>query len=160
MLPLKQDKILPFHRHLPPIPKQRQLDDCLVIQDMMSDVFQSAEIETGDELLYLRPELQKRLLHHLRQGKFSISAELDLHGMNVPTARYALASFLGECEKRNIRSVRIIHGKGRGSYHKEPILKRKVNSWLQQRGDVLAFCSALSTDGGTGAVYVLLRRSK
>jgi DNA-nicking Smr family endonuclease len=160
VLPLKQDKVLPFRRRLAPIPQQRQRDDSLVLRDMMSDAFEPAEVETGEELLYLRPELQKRLLRHLRQGKFSIAAELDLHGMNVPMARYALARFLGECERSNIRSVRIIHGKGRGSYHKEPVLKGKVNTWLQQRDDVLAFCSARSADGGTGAVYVLLKRPK
>jgi DNA-nicking Smr family endonuclease len=80
--------------------------------------------------------------------------------MNVPMARYALAGFLEKCERNNIRSVRIIHGKGRGSYHKEPVLKGKVNTWLQQREDVLAFCSARSADGGTGAVYVLLKQRR
>jgi DNA-nicking Smr family endonuclease len=160
VLPLKQDKILPFQQHLAPIPRQRRRDESLVIRDMMSDAFEPAELETGEELLYLRPELQKRLLRHLRQGRFSIGAELDLHGMNVPMARYALAGFLEKCERNNIRSVRIIHGKGRGSYHKEPVLKGKVNTWLQQREDVLAFCSARSADGGTGAVYVLLKQRR
>jgi DNA-nicking Smr family endonuclease len=158
VLPLNQDKILPFQQRLAPIPRQRERDEALVLQDMMSDIFEPAELETGEELLYLRPELQRRLLRHLRQGKFSMGAELDLHGMNVPMARHALTKFLGECERNGIRSVRIIHGKGRGSYRKEPVLKGKVNTWLQQRNDVLAFCSARSADGGTGAVYVLLKR--
>jgi len=158
VLPLHQDKVLPPQRRLPPIPRQREQDEALVIRDMMSDTFEPAELETGEELLYLRPGLQKRLLRHLRQGKFSIGAELDLHGMTVPIARQTLARFLEDCRRRTIRSVRIIHGKGRGSYHKEPILKGKVNLWLQQRDEVLAFCSARAVDGGTGAVYVLLKR--
>ncbi|ABA58370.1 Smr/MutS family protein [Nitrosococcus oceani] len=160
VLPLNQDKIMPFQRYLAPIPQQRKRDEVRVLQDMMSDTFEAVELETGEELLYLRPGVQKRLLRQLRQGKFSIGAELDLHGMNVPMARQALAGFLKECEKNGIRCIRIIHGKGRGSYHKEPILKGKVNTWLQQKDEILAFCSARSTDGGTGAIYVLLKRRR
>ncbi|CAH9018131.1 Smr/MutS family protein [Candidatus Nitrosacidococcus sp. I8] len=158
--PLEQNRIFPFKKSLSPIPYQFHQDEMLVFKDMLSDSFQATEIESGEELIYFRPELGKRQLRNLRQGKFSISAELDLHGMNVPTARYELTQFLGNCKKRNIRSIRIVHGKGLGSYHKEPILKNKVNTWLQQRDDVLAFCSARTFDGGTGAVYVLLRRLK
>lgn len=160
VLPLNQDKVFPFQQYLAPIPRQRERDESLVIQEMMSDVFEPTELEIGEELLYLQPGLPKRLLRYLRQGKFSINAELDLHGLNVAEARYALTKFLGECDKNEIRSVRIIHGKGQGSYRKEPVLKRKVNTWLQQRNNVLAFCSARSVDGGTGAIYVLLKRSK
>jgi DNA-nicking Smr family endonuclease len=53
--------------------------------------------------------------------------------------------------------VRIIHGKGLRSRHKGPVIKTKVNTWLRQRDDILAFCSARPVDGGTGAIYVLLR---
>jgi DNA-nicking Smr family endonuclease len=56
--------------------------------------------------------------------------------------------------------VRIIHGKGHGSHQRKPVLKGKVDHWLRQRRDVLAFCSARQADGGTGAVYVLLRRPR
>jgi DNA-nicking Smr family endonuclease len=42
---------------------------------------------------------------------------------------------------------------------RRPVLKGKVNHWLQQRDEVLAFCSARPVDGGTGAVYVLLKRA-
>lgn len=160
VLPLAQDKIMPFRQRLAPRPRQLELDEARVIRDMMSDIFEPAEMETGEELLYTRPGLPKRLLRQLRQGKFSISAELDLHGMAVPMARQALAQFLAECEQHAVRSARIIHGKGRGSYQKEPVLKGKVNAWLQQRDEVLAFCSARPTDGGTGAIYVLLKRRK
>jgi DNA-nicking Smr family endonuclease len=160
VLPLRQDKVLLPQRRLAPIPRQREQDEARVIRDLLSDTFEPAELETGEELFYLRPGLQRRLLRHLRQGKFSIGAELDLHGMTVPIARQMLARFLEECRRNAIQSVRIIHGKGRGSYHKEPILKGKVNLWLQQRDEVLAFCSARAADGGTGAVYVLLKRRR
>jgi DNA-nicking Smr family endonuclease len=56
--------------------------------------------------------------------------------------------------------IRIIHGKGKRSRNnKGPVIKTKVNHWLRQRDDVLAFCSARPIDGGTGAIYVLLRRN-
>jgi DNA-nicking Smr family endonuclease len=58
---------------------------------------------------------------------------------------------------RRMSCVRVIHGKGRRSGPRGPVLKNVVNQWLQRNGDVLAFGSARSIDGGSGAVYVLLR---
>ena len=72
----------------------------------------------------------------------------------------ALAAFLDRCGHRGARCVHIIHGKGHGSSNQGPVLKNKVNAWLRQREEVLAFCSAQPKDGGTGAVYVLLRRKQ
>ncbi|NIW87182.1 MAG: DNA mismatch repair protein MutS, partial [Gammaproteobacteria bacterium] len=62
------------------------------------------------------------------------------------------------CRARQLRCVRVVHGKGHGSLHKLPVLKTKVQGWLRQRDEVLAFCSARPVDGGTGAVYVLLKK--
>jgi DNA-nicking Smr family endonuclease len=107
--------------------------------------------------MYGRPGLQRRILRRLRRGHYSLAAELDLHGMTVPVARVALQAFLQECRRRDLRCVRIIHGKGRRSSNEGPVLKVKVDRWLRQREDVLAFCSAQPADGGTGAIYVLLR---
>jgi DNA-nicking Smr family endonuclease len=56
--------------------------------------------------------------------------------------------------------VRIIHGKGLGSKNREPVLKRKVASWLMQREEILAFCQARRTEGGGGAAVVLLKGAK
>jgi DNA-nicking Smr family endonuclease len=56
-----------------------------------------------------------------------------------------------------VRCARIVHGKGNGSWQKQPVLKVKLNHWLRQRDEVLAFCSARGNDGGTGAVYVLIK---
>ena len=78
--------------------------------------------------------------------------------MTILIARQSLSEFLRRRRLSGARCVRIIHGKGRGSAQGLPVLKNKVNYWLQQRDDVLAFCSARPVDGGTGAVYVLLKR--
>jgi len=158
--PLKCDK-LPLSKPRPlPIPKQRYLDDVLVRKEMLSDNYEPAEVETGEELLFIRPGVQHGVLTKLRRGQISIEAELDLHGMIVRVAREEIGLFLRECQIHQIRCARIIHGKGHGSWQKLPILKNKLNKWLRQRDEVLAFCSARQIDGGTGAVYVLIKRRK
>ena len=158
--PLTSDK-LPLTKPRPlPIPKQRYLDDALVRKEMLSDHFEPAEVETGEELLFIRPGLQHSVLTKLRRGQYSIEAELDLHGMIVREAREEISYFLHECQDRQIRCARIVHGKGHGSWQKQPVLKNKLNKWLQQWDEVLAFCSARPVDGGTGAVYVLIKRRK
>jgi len=156
--PLRCDK-LPLSKPLPaPIPRQRYLDDVLVCKDMLSEYYDPALVETGEELLFLRPGIQHSVLNKLRRGHYSINAELDLHGMIVRVARAEVAKFLRDCKSNNNRCVRIVHGKGYGSWQKQPVLKNKLNKWLQQRDEVLAFCSARPVDGGTGAVYVLIKR--
>jgi DNA-nicking Smr family endonuclease len=54
----------------------------------------------------------------------------------------------------------VIHGKGRGSGQRGPVLKHVVNHWLRRMDGVLAFASARPVDGGTGAAYVLLGPAK
>lgn len=140
-----------------PRPRQRELDEQQVLQDMMSDPVHLEDVETGEELLFTRNGLQQKLLKKLRRGELSTEAELDLHGYTVAEARQAIAQFLPACRKQQLRVVRIIHGKGYGSFQKLPVLKTHVAHWLKQRDEVLAYCSARPVDGGTGAVYVLLK---
>lgn len=158
--PLQQQRQAPHRRPLPARPLQRELDEAQVIDDMLSDTIDPAEMETGEELIYCRPGLQHNVLKKLRRGQYTIEAELDLHGMRASEARQALGSFLQQALAFGIKTVRIVHGKGNGSLNKKPVLKGKVNHWLRQRIEVLAFCSARQVDGGTGAVYVLLRRNR
>lgn len=154
---LEHDKVAPERRRPAPLPRHTREDERRVLQELLSGPLDPAELETGEELLFHRPGLQHRLLRKLRRGQISVRAELDLHGMTVPVAREALAAFLARCRAADIRCVRIIHGKGRRSRHKGPVLKAKVNQWLRRREEVLAFCSARPMDGGTGAIYVLLK---
>ncbi|MGD2052483.1 MAG: Smr/MutS family protein [Gammaproteobacteria bacterium] len=102
---------------------------------------------------------QKSVIRKLRGGKLTADAILDLHGLTVEQARLQLADFLQECRQYGYRHVIIIHGKGFRSQSR-PVIKPMVNRWLRQAYEVLAFCSARPKDGGTGAVYVLLRRSR
>jgi DNA-nicking Smr family endonuclease len=117
-----------------------------------------AAVSTGDELSYRRPHVPEAVLLRLRRGQFAVEAEIDLHGMIGIEAKQALQDFIGDAVLRRMSCVRIIHGKGRRSGPRGPVLKNVVNQWLQRNADVLAFGSARSIDGGSGAVYVLLRR--
>ena len=120
--------------------------------------FADLAIETGDFLEFRRPGIQNRLFHDLQRGVVEAEATLDLHGLRVREAKPALARFLAQSLAAGRRCVRIIHGKGRGSDGRQPVLKQKTNQWLRQREEILAFVTAPRWDGGTGAVYVLLSR--
>jgi len=157
--PLVCDKVRLETPRPSPIPRQKFLEEALIKQEMLSE-YDGSELETGEELLFIRPGTRHGEVRKLRRGNFSILAELDLHGMRVPTAYTAVKEFLHDCYHYNIRCVRIVHGKGYGSWQKQPILKVKLSRWLRQHNAVLAFCSARPVDGGTGAVYVLLRKSQ
>lgn len=156
--PLKQDRVTPPAKRPAPIPHQSLRDAREVIENLLSGHHDSAEIETGEELLFVRPGLRASVVRKLRRGQYAIQAELDLHGLRVPDAHTLLKQFLRECRLQDKRCVRVVHGKGLGSDGKIPVLKGKLNVWLRRHRDVLAFCSARPTDGGTGAVYVLLRK--
>lgn len=141
-----------------PDPVKSKADEVAVLQQLQDEPFSIAEVETGDELSYLRPGIQKNVLRKLKRGQIAIQAELDLHGLFVKQAKPMVKEFISGCISKQIYAVRIIHGKGRGSRDKYPVLKNKLNKWLQLDQTVLAFCSARHVDGGTGAVYVLLKR--
>jgi DNA-nicking Smr family endonuclease len=117
------------------------------------------EPECPDHLYFERAGgLQKSVLKKLRAGKLHVDSIQDLHGLSVDEARRQLADFLQECHHFAYRHVIIIHGKGIRSQNR-PVIKPMVNRWLRQADEVLAFCSAQPKDGGTGAVYVLLRKT-
>ena len=128
--------------------------------DTLSDEAEVAPIQPTDTLSYQDIGIQKRVFKKLRRGQYIIIDEIDLHGLNLQQAKSLLINFLEEALQVEGSCVRIIHGKGHRSANKEPVLKRQTNHWLQQHPRVLAFHSAQAKDGGTGAVYVLLRRSK
>ncbi len=106
---------------------------------------------------FRRPGVRTSVLRRLRRGLYPIEDELDLHGLSQAEARDRLAEFIAFHRNAGHRCLRIIHGKGYRSGARGPILKIAVNSWLRRLGDVMAFTSARGIDGGSGAVYVLLR---
>ncbi len=150
------DKAIHTGKTPPPRP-QRQRVEATPAADPFSDYASTAEVASDETLFFTRPGVQQRKLQQLRRGRLAIGDELDMHGMTVAIARIELAQFIGNCRDRHIRCVRIIHGKGYRADGQSPILKNQINNWLRQHHDVLAFSSAPRSDGGSGAVYVLLR---
>lgn len=114
-------------------------------------------VAAGDALSFQRPGVGIRVARRLRRGLYPVEDELDLHGLNQTEARAQLAEFISSSRDAGRRCVRIIHGKGYRSGARGPVLKNAVNLWLRRHLDVMAFASARAIDGGTGAVYVLLR---
>ena len=143
----------PYRRRPPPIPRPRPAP----LPEDGGTTLSESEVETQEFLLFTRPGLQQRVLADLKRGAIEVGLEVDLHGLTVEVARRVLAEFLTECGHRRVRCARNIHGKGIRSSERQPVLKQKVNYWLRLHLEVLAFCSATRRDGGTGAVYVLLR---
>lgn len=156
--PVRQDRHTGRGKPPSPHPHHSEAADREVLRDLMSDPFGGTEVQPGDELQFARTGLQRNTYRKLRRGQFRLDAELDLHGMTTVEARQALALFLLEARDLHWRCVRVIHGKGLRSSNRGPVLKGHVAHWLSQRDEVLAFCSARPADGGTGAVYVLLKR--
>lgn len=110
---------------------------------------------------FKRPGIQHGVYKKLRMGRYEIDARLDLHRMTVKQAREEVKQFIDEAGKLGLRTLLILHGKGQRKVEKEntAVLKGYVNHWLQQLEMVQAFHSAQPVHGGTGAVYVLLRKS-
>ena len=129
---------------------------CVLTESIESDI-QKAEFESGDVISYARPGIQKRIIRRLRKGDFKVQRECDLHGETLASAKLILIDFMKRCQQDGIRCVRIIHGKGKGSGHNGPVIKPMVNRSLRVWDHVIAFHSARIEDGGTGAVYVLLK---
>ena len=112
-------------------------------------------------LAFKRPGIQHGVYKKLRQGRYDIDARLDLHRLSVKQARVDVHSFIQEAMQYGLRTVLILHGKGQRKTEQEKtaVLKGYVNRWLQDLEEVQAFHSAQPLHGGTGAVYVLLRKN-
>lgn len=117
------------------------------------------EVQTNTTLSYCRHGIPKKRFLEIKNGQFQIQATLDLHGLKPEDACDSLCKFIEQASISNHRYLLIIHGKG-GRHGEAPILKNRVNHWLPQLPQILAFHSALPKHGGTGAVYVLLSRQR
>ncbi len=120
------------------------------------------DVNNSDEYIEgISQGLDRRLLKKLRRGFFALQAHLDLHGRTRAEAKEMVARFLETSRVERRRCVLIVHGRGLNSKDQIPVLKEGLRVWLS-RGrigrSVLAFCTAQPTDGGAGAVYVLLRK--
>lgn len=141
-----------------PLAQQQRRDDANVLRESLSDDFDvSTLLDTDDELSYRSQGIGTDVTQKLRKGHWSLQGQIDLHGLRSDEARDALGQFIRDATKRGWRCVRVVHGKGLGSPGKTPVLKSKVQRWLVQKTEVLAFVQAKASEGGAGALVVLLK---
>tara|TARA_R110000796_G_scaffold252388_5_gene386520 strand:+ start:6041 stop:6613 length:573 start_codon:yes stop_codon:yes gene_type:complete len=126
--------------------------------DGLSDQF-VIDVLPEEELSYAANGVQESQLRKLKGGQIPFEGSIDLHGMTVEKARELLWAFLAEANKMEVRCVRVTHGKAQRKDGRNPILKSHVNTWLRQHSQVLGFTSCLPRHGGTGSVYILLKRT-
>jgi DNA-nicking Smr family endonuclease len=116
-------------------------------------------LKSHDVLAYKKDGIQHGVFRKLRLGQYPLEARLDLHKKSVDEARREVFQFIRDCMRYNLRTVIILHGKGDRNENREAVVKTYINKWLPEFTEVLAFHSAQKQHGGTGAVYVLLRKS-
>ncbi len=117
--------------------------------------------DDGRRISGRRVDLPIDALRKLRRGLLPIDARVDLHGLGAAEARAQVESFLREKRALGERCVLVIHGKGEHSPRAQAVLRGEIGAWLSQGAaseHVAGFATAVSDDGGEGAVYVLLRR--
>ena len=149
---------LPARARPLPLPRQRERDEAAVLAESISDAIDALSLlETDDSLSFRRTDVGPEVVRKLRRGVWAVQAQLDLHGLRRDEAREHLVAFLRTAGGKGLRCVRVIHGKGNGSPGREPVLKAKVKNWLAQKAEVMAFTQARASDGGHGALIVLLR---
>jgi len=107
---------------------------------------------------FAAPGVNRREIKKLRGGGYPAADSRDLHGMTAAHARTVVRQFIENSRHRGLRCVCIVHGRGLHSDGQAPILKTRVREYLRSERAVLAYADAPRSDGGPGAVYVLLRK--
>ena len=154
----QKDKLAPGAPRAPLTPREKEQEAAAVLRESLSDLFEvDALMEEDPALSYTRSGVGADVVRKMRKGYWPVQDELDLHGLRRDAARDGIGEFLRQAARRNVRCVRVIHGKGLGSKGQEPVLKSMVHSWLVQKDEVIAFCAARPSGGGDGALIVLLK---
>lgn len=112
---------------------------------------------TANSILFHRGSLSQKNIKRLQRGQYNIASSLDLHGLTVDEAIQALNDYINHYKTDNKTCCLIIHGKGYHSKESSPKLKSLTERWLKAHPRIIAYCSAQAKDGGTGAVYILLK---
>jgi DNA-nicking Smr family endonuclease len=115
-------------------------------------------VDPRDTLAWKKDGVQHEVFKKLRTGRYPADGQLDLHRHTVREARKALFEFLARARGKGWRTVLISHGRGERSPTPARI-KSFVAHWLTQVPDVVAYHSAARHHGGTGAVYVMLKKT-
>ena len=160
--PLKQDAVMSANAALNEAAKQARQQAAeqhrATSQDYLS-LDQVKLLHPDDIVSFKKTGLQQGVFKKLRLGKYPIQATLDLHKFRLEQARNEIVNFIKQCQQLNIRSALIIPGKGHNSAP-PALLKSYVSQWLPQIDAVLAIHSAQAMHGGSGAIYVLLKKNE
>ena len=108
-----------------------------------------------------RVDVPARWLDRLRRGEVAALARLDLHGLSSDEAEKAVRVFIERSHRAGLGCVLVIHGRGLHSPSGLAILRGEIAGWLTQGKTafwVRCFATARPSDGGAGALYVLLQR--
>ena len=152
------DRLEPIPKKTPAIATQLEKDNREALEELL-DPAEDHLLETGEELIWLKPGYQSRVMQRLRRGHYSVADSIDLHHMDVSTAKQVLLDLIEHSLEQRHGCVRVIHGKGLRS-RDLPRLKTMTNRVLRKHPRVVAFASCRPIDGGTGACDVLLSGRK
>ncbi|RCV87453.1 DNA endonuclease SmrA [Billgrantia montanilacus] len=113
-----------------------------------------------DPVEYRREGIQQGVVDRLRHGGYPAQSRLHLLRRPLAECRRVLPSFIHEAYAHDLRSLLIVHGRGREIDSRPNVLRSYLVKWLAQFEEVQAFSSAQQADGGLGATWVMLRKSE
>ncbi|MGD8558908.1 MAG: Smr/MutS family protein [Gammaproteobacteria bacterium] len=156
--PLSQDKIDPDSA---PKPRKTKRSDQQAPKPMaFTEREYLAPVAADAVLSFARSGVQQKIISKLKKGQFVVERKIDLHGSTIEQAGAKLQHALDMAHAHQERCLLVVHGRGKGSFDNKPAIKTHVNQWLRDSDNVIAFHSAPTQQGGTGAVFVLLRRQR
>ncbi len=161
--PISSDTIKPLsnnpHSSLAQQQKRQAAENTLSVDENYLSSESVEFVEPFAILSFKKDGVQSPVFKNLRLAKYQVDATLDLHGQLLNNARNTLFNFINDCQQQNVRVVLIRHGVGIKNKTKPGILKSFVNKWLPELPAVLAYHTAQRHHGGSGATYVLLKKS-
>jgi DNA-nicking Smr family endonuclease len=161
--PISSDTIKPLssspHSSLAQQQKRQAAENTLSTDENYLSTESLELVEPFAILSFKKDGVQGPVFKNLRLAKYQVDATLDLHGQLLKNARNTLFNFINDCQQQNVRVVLIRHGVGIKNKTKPGILKSFVNKWLPELPAVLAYHTAQRHHGGSGATYVLLKKS-
>lgn len=110
------------------------------------------------EQSFAKSGVDQRTMKKLRRGDYNPAERRDLHGMTTSDALARVRALVADSLRLGHRCIAIVHGRGLHSEGGVAPVKAQVRAYLKTHPAVLAFADAPPSDGGPGAVYVLLRK--
>ena len=128
--------------------------------ETVSDLAVELRYSSTELICCFKPGIQQKKVQDIKNGKYNCQKTIDLHGCKQKEAIHVLSNFLKVCLEKNITMVLVVHGKSINTNNEKPIIKNTTVALLNHYSSVLGYCSALPKDGGSGALYVLLKSTR